>query len=230
MLSWRKRAPSSTGPAASSQQRRRRCCCVTPGRETCGSSATSFGGPACSPRTWSSRSTSPSSPSIPRSRPIARESQRRPALLSSSLPRRLRSTPRTGDPHGPARHAGQQERGGAAPPGGLQDPAREDQAVRHFRRTVPAVLTVVSRQLVPWRRRHGVRTMVLPPHQTLGADHLARPSAPSFTLTRGERRFLSPAPPLSRFSEASPSAHVEPPRPATRGASRGTCLARYPSR
>src|SRR5947209_1527345 len=50
-----------------------------------------------------------------------------------------------GDPLGPSSHAGEQERGGAAPPGGLQDPARQDQAVRHFRRTVPAVLTLVSR-------------------------------------------------------------------------------------
>jgi len=50
-----------------------------------------------------------------------------------------------GDPLGPARHAGEQEPGGAAPAGGLQDPAREDQAVRHFRGTVPAVLTVLGR-------------------------------------------------------------------------------------
>src|SRR2546428_6520215 len=59
-------------------------------------------------------------------------------------------------------------------------------------------------------------------HQTLGADHLARPSAASFTLTSCARRFLLPAPPLTRFPKATPSARVERSRRATRGASTGT--------
>ena len=42
---------------------------------------------------------------------------------------------------------------------------------------------------------------VWPPHQTLDADLLARPRPASLTLTRGERRFLSPAPSLTRFPE-----------------------------
>src|SRR5204862_4137791 len=63
-----------------------------------------------------------------------------------------------GDPPGASSHAGEQERGGAAPAGGLQDPAREDQAVRHFRSTVPAVLTGASA-----RRLSGGGTMVYAP-------------------------------------------------------------------
>src|SRR5207247_7050131 len=74
---------------------------------------------------------------------------------------RGRGSGAAGDPVGPARHAGEQERGGAAAPGGLQDPAREDQAVRHLRRTVPAVLTVATRPLVLWWRHHGVRAIGL---------------------------------------------------------------------
>src|SRR5438876_2720282 len=55
-------------------------------------------------------------------------------------------------------------------------------------------------------------------------DLFARPSATSFTLTKGERRFLSPAPPLTRFSEGVVVWSLEPSRRATRGASPGHVL------
>src|SRR5205809_8078823 len=79
-----------------------------------------------------------------------------------------------GDPPGPSSHAGQQERGGAAPAGGLQDPAREDQAVRHFRSTVPAVLTVASLAPAPWCWRHR-------------SYHGTRLSSPITSLVRAHR-------------------------------------------
>src|SRR5439155_11933423 len=91
-----------------------------------------------------------------------------------------------GDPLGPARHAGKQEPGSAGAPGGLQDPAREDQAVRHFRRTLPAVLTVATRLPVLWWRRHGVRTMVLTPHKLSTTVLLSHLSAALYTLTRDD--------------------------------------------
>src|SRR2546426_9046598 len=81
----------------------------------------------------------------PRNGEIERAAPRRAALLpAGDRGPGGRGSGAAGDPLGPARHAGEQERGGAAAPGGLQDSAREDQAVRHFRRTVPAVLTVAS--------------------------------------------------------------------------------------
>src|SRR5213078_2102827 len=64
-----------------------------------------------------------------------------------------------------------------------------------------------------------------PRHQTFVSDHLARPSAPSFTLTRGERGFSRQHRHLFGFPKAAPSARVEPSRRATRGASTGTCFA-----
>src|SRR2546421_266455 len=90
----------------------------------------------------------------------------RPAPGAASLPppgergTGGRGSGAAGDPPGASSHAGEQERGGAAPPGGLQDPAREDEAVRHFRSTVPAVLTVLGRPAL-WWRRHGVRAIGL---------------------------------------------------------------------
>src|SRR6266480_97052 len=44
-----------------------------------------------------------------------------------------------------ASHAREQERGGSTAPRGLQDVAPEDEAVRHLRGAIPAVLILVSR-------------------------------------------------------------------------------------
>src|SRR5437773_8829350 len=95
----------------------------------------------------------------PRNGEIERAAPRRAALLpAGDRGPGGRGSGAAGDPPGASSHAGEQERGGAAPPGGLQDPPREDQAVRHFRRTVPAVLTVASA-----RRLSGGGTMVYAP-------------------------------------------------------------------
>src|SRR5437773_8038015 len=95
----------------------------------------------------------------PRNGEIERPAPRRAALLpAGDRGPGGRGSGAAGDPLSPARHAGKQERSGAAASGGLQDPAREDQAVRHFRGTVPAVLTVAS-----GRRLSGGGTMVYAP-------------------------------------------------------------------
>src|SRR5258706_416930 len=58
-----------------------------------------------------------------------------------------------GDPPGPPGHQGEQERGGAAPPNRLQDPAPQDEAVRHTCRAVPRIVSVATARPSPSRPR-----------------------------------------------------------------------------
>src|SRR5947207_15416169 len=74
----------------------------------------------------------------------------------------------TGDPPGPSSHTGEQESGGSTPARGLQDPAPQDEALRHRGRGVSGVVNgpekdCASRKLTRisfcrrlCRTRHGV--------------------------------------------------------------------------
>src|SRR5439155_12806451 len=80
-----------------------------------------------------------------------------------------------GDPSGLASHAGEQERGGATPPSGLQDPTPQDKALRYRGRSVPGVVTGSQPAMAsaPWCWRHS---------SSIGTDFSASQS-PSFGAT-----------------------------------------------
>jgi len=95
----------------------------------------------------------------------------------------------TGDPPGPSSHTGEQESGGSTPARGLQDPAPQDEALRHRGRGVSGVVNgpekdCASRKLTRvsfcrrlWRPRHGVGAMALAPGPDFSAPHLSLASA-----------------------------------------------------
>src|SRR3989449_4717462 len=80
---------------------------------------------------------------------IRRQTTKRGAPLPEGdrRPRRRRGGA-TGDPLGTSRHAGEQERGSSAPPGGLQDPAPQDEALQDRGRGVSRVVTYGSSAMV----------------------------------------------------------------------------------
>src|SRR5437899_8271196 len=71
---------------------------------------------------------------------IWRQTTKRGALPEGDRRPRRRRGGAAGDLLGTSRHAGEQERGSSAPPGGLQDPAPQDEALQYRRRGVPGVV------------------------------------------------------------------------------------------